>query len=382
MEKTKKTTSKKSKIKNPAQWYITTCSNGNEDTVIKNLKAKIVALNFQDKVLDAKVIKSRTTVEEIFNDADPEHTPPKNMRNTANVKWKTLGEGKYLKVKIVDKNKFPGYIYVQMIMADDTWYVVRNAPNITGLVGSSGKGAKPIPIRFEEEMLLSGESEDPNIRVLMLDNAIIEMDREKFDEHGNLIGFEPPHIEKTNATQDDDLANQKVTAAKKTKNSKSKKEDVIVSEPEQVEEAEEDEISVLNPTSLKVHVDTNQSSDEIQTASSEIEDLLSQTMDEQKVDESTQPEVTFEMSNSDIIQIQQSEAKLSEAQPEDKEEFIPFKPEQENASEPENITAEIPPMINVVESPSQQEVESEDTTEQSETSTSLNQEIKKDEIDG
>lgn len=178
------------KNKNPIQWYITTCSNGNEDTVIKNLKAKVLAMHFEEMIFDAKVIKIRTIEEEIFDDNDPNKIPPKNMRNSATVKWKTLGNGKYLKTKIIDRNKFPGYIYVKMIMNDDAWYAVRNAQNITGLVGSSGKGAKPIPITFEEEMLLSGESENPEVRVVVLPNAIIEMDRTKFNDKGDPIGFE------------------------------------------------------------------------------------------------------------------------------------------------------------------------------------------------
>ena len=41
---------------------------------------------------------------------------------------------------------FPGYILVEMIMSDEAWYVVRNTPGVTGFIGSSGKGAKPIPL--------------------------------------------------------------------------------------------------------------------------------------------------------------------------------------------------------------------------------------------
>ena len=48
------------------------------------------------------------------------------------------------------KNLFPGYIFVEMIMSDDAWYQVRNTPGVTGFIGSSGGGAKPIPVAEEE----------------------------------------------------------------------------------------------------------------------------------------------------------------------------------------------------------------------------------------
>ena len=44
------------------------------------------------------------------------------------------------------KKLFPGYVLVEMIMSDEAWYVVRNTPGVTGFIGSSGKGAKPIPL--------------------------------------------------------------------------------------------------------------------------------------------------------------------------------------------------------------------------------------------
>lgn len=48
------------------------------------------------------------------------------------------------------KNLYPGYVFVEMIMTDRAWYVVRNTPGVTGFVGSSGKGTKPFPIPREQ----------------------------------------------------------------------------------------------------------------------------------------------------------------------------------------------------------------------------------------
>ena len=45
---------------------------------------------------------------------------------------------------------FPGYLFVEMIMTDEAWYVVRNTPGVTGFIGSSGGGAKPFSVPEEE----------------------------------------------------------------------------------------------------------------------------------------------------------------------------------------------------------------------------------------
>jgi len=48
------------------------------------------------------------------------------------------------------KNLYPGYLFVEMIMTDEAWYIVRNTPGVTGFIGSSGGGAKPFPVSPEE----------------------------------------------------------------------------------------------------------------------------------------------------------------------------------------------------------------------------------------
>ena len=48
------------------------------------------------------------------------------------------------------KNLYPGYVFIEMIMTDYAWYVVRNTPGVTGFVGSSGKGTKPFPVPREQ----------------------------------------------------------------------------------------------------------------------------------------------------------------------------------------------------------------------------------------
>ena len=48
------------------------------------------------------------------------------------------------------RKMFPGYVLIEMIMNDDDWFIVRNTQGVTGFIGSSGKGAKPIPVLPQE----------------------------------------------------------------------------------------------------------------------------------------------------------------------------------------------------------------------------------------
>ena len=48
------------------------------------------------------------------------------------------------------KKMFPGFVLVEMIMSDEVWFIVRNTQGVTGFIGSSGKGAKPIPLMPDE----------------------------------------------------------------------------------------------------------------------------------------------------------------------------------------------------------------------------------------
>ena len=55
------------------------------------------------------------------------------------------------------KKMFPGYVLVEMVMSDEAWYIVRNTQGVTGFIGSSGKGAKPIPLNDAEVKKFIGE---------------------------------------------------------------------------------------------------------------------------------------------------------------------------------------------------------------------------------
>ncbi|CAM4215849.1 transcription termination/antitermination protein NusG [Lederbergia lenta] len=101
-------------------WYVVHTYSGYENKVKANLEKRVESMGMQDKIFRVIV-------------PEDEETDIKN------------GKKKTIKRKV-----FPGYVLVEIIMTDDSWYVVRNTPGVTGFVGSSGSGSKPTPMLPEE----------------------------------------------------------------------------------------------------------------------------------------------------------------------------------------------------------------------------------------
>lgn len=117
-----------------AQWYVIHSYAGYEKKVQKNLLYRIESMQMQDQIFQVVV----PTEEEV-----------------------ELKDGVR---RVTERRVFPGYILVEMIMNEESWYVVRNTPGVTGFVGS---GNKPIPLREEEvnRILKRMEAEAPKIKV-------------------------------------------------------------------------------------------------------------------------------------------------------------------------------------------------------------------------
>ncbi len=99
------------------QWYVIHTYSGYENKVKANLEKRLESMNMGDKIFRVLV----------------------PMEDEVQVK-----DGK----KTISKRKvYPGYVLVEMVLTDDSWYVVRNTPGVTGFVGT---GAKPIPLREPE----------------------------------------------------------------------------------------------------------------------------------------------------------------------------------------------------------------------------------------
>ncbi len=111
----------KQKIQQKRNWYALHTYSGYENAVAKNLRQRIESLGMEDK---------------IFNVLVPVEKKIK------------IKDGKR---KIVEEKIYPGYVLVEMIVTDDSWYVVRNTPNVTGFVGA---GTTPTPISPKEIEIL------------------------------------------------------------------------------------------------------------------------------------------------------------------------------------------------------------------------------------
>lgn len=134
------------------QWYIATTYSGREDSVVRDLHAKIKSLNLLEYVKTIRTFKTKVITEKLFDSSNP---PPAHMRNSKNIRWeKGNRPNTYKKIETRIVNKFPGYIFIEMVLNDKVWLAIRNSLYITGFVGSSGKGAKPIPISSDELQIM------------------------------------------------------------------------------------------------------------------------------------------------------------------------------------------------------------------------------------
>ncbi|MBQ8141853.1 MAG: KOW motif-containing protein [Bacilli bacterium] len=130
-------------------WYVINTFAMRERQVKEDLEKRAVSFNMQDK---------------IFRVICAEYEEPVFDENGKQKMTKDKKTGEMVpKVKV--KNYYPGYIFVEMIMTDETWFVVRNTAGVSGITGSSGKGAKPFPIPREEiePVLKRMHIEDPDI---------------------------------------------------------------------------------------------------------------------------------------------------------------------------------------------------------------------------
>jgi transcriptional antiterminator NusG len=115
-------------------WFVVHCYSGYENKVRHNLEQRIESMGMKEKIFDV-VIPTQEEIE--------------------------VRDGKR---RSIERHVFPGYVLVNMIMTEESWYVVRNTPGVTGFVGM---GNDPIPLRPEEvsQILRRMEAEAPTIKV-------------------------------------------------------------------------------------------------------------------------------------------------------------------------------------------------------------------------
>jgi transcriptional antiterminator NusG len=124
-------------FRGPGDWYVVHTYAGYENKVKTNLESRIHTMQMEGKIFDV-------------------HIPMEDVM-----------EIKSGKKQVVQKKVFPGYLLVKMVYDNDSWYVVRNTPGVTGFV-SAGTGTKPTPLsRREVEKILAVKKEEakPQIRL-------------------------------------------------------------------------------------------------------------------------------------------------------------------------------------------------------------------------
>ena len=146
-------------------WYVVNTYSGHEAKVKEKLDMRINSMDMQENIFRV-IVPERKEVE--------------------------IKDGKK-KEKL--KKLFPGYVLVEMIMSDESWYIVRNTPGVTGFLGSSGKGAKPVPlydeeverifkeIGYNENVVVADYEPGDNVKIVdgpfkMLQGKIIDVDKE------------------------------------------------------------------------------------------------------------------------------------------------------------------------------------------------------------
>lgn len=101
---------------NKKEWYVVNTYAGHENRVKENLLRRVETMGLEENLFRILV-------------AEEEEIEFKNGKKVEKM-----------------RNLFPGYLFVEMIMTDEAWYIVRNTPGVTGFIGSSGGGAKPFPV--------------------------------------------------------------------------------------------------------------------------------------------------------------------------------------------------------------------------------------------
>lgn len=141
------------KLKGERAWYVVHTYAGYEEQVEENLKERIKTLKLEDKIFNVLVPK---------------------------VKEIEIRSGRR---KVVDKRLFPGYVFVEMIVTEDSWYVVRNTPNVTGFVGFGVRPSPIAPAEMERIKKLIGV-EEPKYKIDLSIGDLVRI------ADGPLKGFE------------------------------------------------------------------------------------------------------------------------------------------------------------------------------------------------
>lgn len=131
-------------ITSEKNWYVIHSVSGLEDNVASNLEKRIHSLGMEEYIFQIVVPKEKKI----------------KIKNGKRV--------------TVEERMFPGYVFVEMIVTDASWYVVRNTPNVTGFIGA---GTTPIPVMPEEMgvILKKSQKEEPKYKLTVEVDDLVQI---------------------------------------------------------------------------------------------------------------------------------------------------------------------------------------------------------------
>jgi transcription termination/antitermination protein NusG len=151
-------------FRGPGDWYVVHTYAGYENKVKANLESRIHTMQMEDKIFRV-------------------HIPMEDVM-----------EIKSGKKQVVQKKVFPGYLLVKMFYDNDSWYVVRNTPGVTGFV-SAGTGSKPTPLskrEVEKILAVKKEEQKPQVRLGFEEGDVVRIISGPFaDFNGTISEINP-----------------------------------------------------------------------------------------------------------------------------------------------------------------------------------------------
>ena len=151
-------------FRGPGDWYVVHTYAGYENKVKANLESRIHTMQMEDKIFRV-------------------HIPMEDVM-----------EIKSGKKQVVQKKVFPGYLLVKMYYDNDSWYVVRNTPGVTGFV-SAGTGSKPTPLskrEVEKILVVKKEEQKPQVRLGFEEGDVVRIISGPFaDFNGTISEINP-----------------------------------------------------------------------------------------------------------------------------------------------------------------------------------------------
>jgi transcriptional antiterminator NusG len=131
-------------ITSEKNWYVIHSVSGLEDNVASNLEKRTHSLGMEEFIFQVVVPKEKKI----------------KIKNGKRV--------------TVEERMFPGYVFVEMIVTDASWYVVRNTPNVTGFIGA---GTTPIPVMPEEMgvILKKSQKDEPKYKLTVEVDDLVQI---------------------------------------------------------------------------------------------------------------------------------------------------------------------------------------------------------------